>query len=804
MHFTQNIKKLQKLLLMIILLFLVNENRIFSQAKTVSFSGELTDAATGKPIEGASISIDYQKVGILSDSLGHFYFRLQQGDYIIKITHVGYKPFRTSANLTKDFLLKAALEDVTKQLEEVIVSSVATRSDILTPSLGVSILSIKGIKKIPAMMGEVDVLRSLQTLPGVSSVGEGANGLNIRGGAVDQNLVFIDDTPIFNPTHLFGLFSVFASDAIRELELYKGGIPARFGGRTASILDIKMTDPNSEKVKFEGGIGPISNRIMIEIPLIKDKLSILGAGRASYNDFWFKIFAPDNLKNTRANFYDIANKVFYKPNAKNTISLSTYISQDYYRVDSLFSLENVIAKHTDFKYGHTNASLKWNRYFNPKTSLEVIAAYSNYKTLTESPDSVNRIELKNNILYKNLKINLDRTLNDKHRVNLGLSAVQYDLSPGILNKDIISKISTIELATEKSLEVSFHAEDEFKVNDKLTLQYGLRYTQFLNLGPSEIRNYQASEPRSSVTLLSTENKSGITKSYGGFEPRITAVYVIDPTTSMKFGYSRMQQFLNLISNNTTPLPTSRWKIADENILPQQSDFLSLGYFKTYNENVWEASFESYFRDTKNTIDYVSGANLQLNPTIETQLLQGRGRSFGAEFMIAKKKGELTGWISYTFARTLQQTTGDFAEQRINNGNWYASNYDKPHTVNIVLNTTPDKHNSFSFIFAYNTGRPFSSPTGTYTLDGQQLPLFTERNNDRIPDYHRLDFSWTITNPSMKEKRWQGSWIFTVYNLYGRANPYSVFFKNGKDGMKVYQLSVFASPLVSLAYNFKFK
>ena len=787
----------------ILLLLLLFASSVSAQ-RTFSLRGNVKDAGSGKPLIGAAISLDSKKTGILTDSLGNYYLRIPQDDYVVKVSFVGYKPFRKFIKLDKNFSLHVILEDVTKQLEEVIVSSISTRSNILTPSLGVSLLSIKGIKKIPAMMGEVDILRSLQTLPGVSSVGEGANGLNIRGGAVDQNLIFIDDTPIFNPTHLFGLFSVFASDAIRELELYKGGIPARFGGRTASVLDIKMIEPSLEKFKFEGGIGPISNRIMVEIPLIKNKLSILAAGRVSFNDFWFKTFAPDNLKNTRANFYDIANKIFYKPNAQNTIALSTYFSQDFYRVDSLFSLENVIAKQTDFRYGHANASLKWNHYFNPKTSLEILGAYSNYKTVTESPDSVNRIELKNKIQYKNFKVNLDRTLNDRHRANFGFSAVQYDLSPGILNKDIISKISAIELAKEQSIELSLHADDEFKVNEKLTVQYGLRYTQFLNVGISEIRKYQDGEPKSSVTLISLEKKEGITKTYGGFEPRITAVYVFNAFTSMKFGYNRMQQFLNLVTNNTTPLPTSRWKISDENILPQKSDFVSLGYFKTWNDNVWEASLETYYRDTKNTIDYVSGANLQLNPTIETQLLQGRGRSYGTELMISKKKGELTGWVSYTFARSFQQTTGTYPEQRINGGDWYASNYDKPHSVNVVLNATPDKHNSFSFIFAYNTGRPFSSPTGTYTLDGQQLPLYTARNNDRIPDYHRLDFSWTITNPSMKEKRWEGSWIFTVYNVYGRSNPYSVFFTNGKSGTKVYQLSVFASPLVSLAYNFKFK
>jgi hypothetical protein len=543
---------------------------------------------------------------------------------------------------------------------------------------------------------------------------------------------------------------------------------------------------------------------LLEVPLIKNKLSFLVAGRASFNDFWFKLLAPVSFKNTRANFYDVANKIYFKPNAKNTISLSTYFSQDFYRVDSLFSLENVVAKQTDFRYGHTNASLRWNHYFNPKTSLEVVGAFSNYKINTLSPDSVNQIDLKNYIQYKNFKVNLDYSPNEKHRTNLGFSVTQYDLSPGVFNKDIVSKIATVELASEKSMELALYADDEFKLNDKLTIQYGLRYTQFLNIGLSQIRKYQEGEPRSSITLVSSENKEGVAKMYGGFEPRITAVYLLNPVSSIKFGYNRTQQFLNLVTNNTTPLPTSRWKISDENVLPQRSNFLSLGYFKTYNENVWEASLETYFRDTQNNIDYVSGANLQLNTAIETQFLQGRGRAYGAEFMISKKKGELTGWFSYTYARSFQLTNGLFAEQRINNGNWYASNFDKPHSVNVVLNATPDKHNSFSFIFAYNTGRPFSSPTGTYTLDGQQLPLYTARNNDRIPDYHRLDFSWTITNPSMRERRWEGSWIFTVYNVYGRANAYSVFFTNGQSGTKVYQLSVFANPLVSLAYNFKFK
>ncbi|MEY2793192.1 MAG: hypothetical protein RJA76_1184 [Bacteroidota bacterium] len=799
-------KSFTKVFFSIILLFL-GISQAFSQTTTLpAIYGKVIDAQTGEPLKGAVIALDFKKSGTKTDSTGKYKIHLPFGEYVLKISYVGYNPYRTRVNLKKDQELNVELNDVTKQLEEVIVSSSSTKKDIQTPSLGVTILSLKGIKKLPTMMGEVDVIRSLQTLPGVSSVGEGSNGLNIRGSNVDQNLIFIDDTPIFNPTHMFGLFSVFASDAIRDLELYKGGVPARFGGRSASVLDIKMIEPNTENFKMQGGIGLVSNRVMAEIPVIKEKLSVLVAGRASFNDFLFKLVAPDNLKNVRANFMDIATKIYYRPNNKNTISFSNYYSYDYYRVDSLFSLENVVARRTNFDYGHQNFAVHWNHYFSPKLSMMLSGSTTLYDTKTYAPDTVNTINLTSSINYKNLHASFDYIPNEVHKLNFGASITRYDIKPGTLNDGVVSRVSKVYLPDEHSMEAGLYVDEEWKMSEKFTIQTGLRYSHYWQLGEGSVNVYAPNQMPSLNTIVSkkTFGSGDVMYSYGGFEPRLTMKYSIGKDATVKFGYNRMQQFFQLLSNNTTPLPTSRWKTANEYIKPQKSDFVSLGLFKTFNENVYETSLESYYRDVQNTVDFVSGANLQLNPNIETQLITGKGKAYGVELMLQKKKGEMTGWISYTYARAFSQMIGDFPEvQSINGGNWFPTNYDKPHTFNAMINLTPTLHHSFSFTFAYNTGRPFSSPSGLYEIGGKRYPVFTERNNDRIRDYHRLDFSWTINNPSMRHVRWEGSWVFTVYNLYGRQNPYSLFFKSTKNGVKPYELSVFASPFVSLTYNFKF-
>lgn len=804
---------LKTALLLKILLLLVaveSSNSCYAQNKTLTnlleIGGKVTDSRTGEPIANASVSLDFKKSGFISDSLGVFKLYLPNGEYVVKVSAVGYKPFRTRVVLSKNVQLSIQLDEISKTLEEVIVSSQAIRKDIQTPSLGVTLLNIKGIKKLPAMMGEIDIIRSIQTLPGVSSVGEGSNGVNIRGGNVDQNLIYIDDMPIFNPTHLFGLFSVFASDAIRELELYKGGIPARFGGRSAAVLDIKVTEPSTEKFKLSGGIGLVSNRAMAEIPIVKEKLSVLVAGRVSFNDFLFKWLAPDNMKGTKANFYDFASKVFYRPNKNNTITLSAYLSKDYYQVDSLFSLENVIASKTQFDYGHQNASIHWSHYFGPKLSMEIVGVTSLYKTRTYAPDSVNNIDLRNQVFYNNLKAQWDYLPDEKQKINFGISGIRYDIQPGSLNKDVKSRIAAVEIPKEQGMEFGIFVDDEYKFNNKLTIQAGLRYAHYLALGAGTVNTYLTTEPKSLNTIVSTRTYGSgeVMKSYGGFEPRLTMKYSIDEKNTLKLGYNRMQQFFQLISNNTTPLPTARWKLADEYVKPQFSDFYTIGGFHSFKDDIWELSAEGYYRNAQHILDYVSGANLQLNKNLETQIISGKGKAYGLELMLTKRRGEVNGWLSYTYARSLQQMLGDFPSvQQISSGDWFPSNYDKPHNFNMLVNIQPSKHHSFSFTFAYQTGRPVSSPVGLFQIDNQRYPVYIARNNSRISDYHRLDFSWTITNPSLKEKRWEGSWTFTVYNIYARQNAYSVFFKPVAYGVRPYELSVFGAPFVSLTYNFKF-
>jgi hypothetical protein len=466
----------------------------------------------------------------------------------------------------------------------------------------------------------------------------------------------------------------------------------------------------------------------------------------------------------------------------------------------------VVAKQTSFDYGHKNGSIHWNHYFSPKLNMLVSAAVSNYATKTYAPDSVNTIDLNSSILYRNGSISFDYQPVDSHKLNFGISTTRYDIKPGTLNDGVVSRVATVKLDDEQSIEAALYLDDEWKLNEKLTIQAGIRYTKYWRIGAGTVNTYAPGLMPSLNSIISkkTYEDGEVMTTYGGFEPRLTLKYSLAENTTMKLGYNRQQQFFQLLSNNTTPLPTSRWKTADAFIKPQQSDFASIGFFKTFNENVFEVSLESYYRNVRNTLDFVSGANLQLNPNIETQLITGKSKAYGFELMLQKKKGENSGWISYTYARAFNQMIGDFpAIQAINGGNWFATNYDKPHSFNVMWNIQPTTHHSFSFTFAYNTGRPFSSPSGSYEIAGRKYPVFAERNNDRVRDYHRLDFSWTINNPSMKHKRWEGSWVFTVYNLYGRQNPYSVFFKSTKNGLKAYELSVFASPFVSMTYNFKF-
>ncbi len=803
-------------------------------AQVVTLSGTVRDSATNQPLVRAAVIIDYKKnlMGTNTDAQGRYSLEVPAGERLIVVRLVGYKPFRKIVNLQAyQVTVNATLATLSSQLEEVVVTTKGYDRNVREPLLGVSQISVATLKKLPSALGEVDLLRGLQMLPGVTSVGEAANGVNIRGGTTDQTLILMDDTPIFNPTHMFGLFSVFPADAVNGIDLYKGNVPARFGGRTASVMDISLRNPSLDKATLTGGISLVSERLTADIPVVKGKLGLMVSGRGAFNDFLLPI-ASDRLKGIKARFGDLVLKTFWRVNDRNTVTAMGYFSKDFFETKLLGSLPNVNATSTQYDQQTTNAMVRWLHVISPRLNLQTTAIYTYYipKTLLPELNSNNKVVLRSGVLQRQLKSNLNYQLANQ-KIEAGLNATHYRVEPGTLLPGTSPSVNYVTTPTENALELSAYADDEVSLGPKLAVSAGLRYSQFLSLGPGNVRQYATGEPVDDFSVIdSTRYKSGqVAKTYGGFEPRLGIRYELTPNSSLKFGYNLMRQYLQVITNTTTPLPTARWKTSDAHIKPQISQLISAGYFRNLKDNIYDLSIEGYYRATENAIDYKPGADFLLQPYPETQLLQGRSRAYGIETMLAKKKGEITGWINYTYARTLNQVNqGAGIQERINGGNWYRANYDRPHTVNASVTINVDKHNSFGFTFAYSSGRPYSAPTGYVSLqnvgDPTQgsissivsgvstssalqttvYPYYGERNNERLPDYHRLDFSWNIYNATMKEKRWQGNWVFTVYNLYGRKNAYSVFFRTENGKTNGYKLEIFAAPIISLSYNFVFK
>jgi len=797
-----------KLLIPFLILFFYQNS--FSQNSDVQSQSMITitvkDSSDGTPLKDIVIKIDSKRANLSSNNDGIHVFYLPRGEFYLSVSHFGYRTFREKIQVKNQPLnFSLSLINVAKELDEVIVNSQGggVNGNVARPLLGVTPLSIKTIKKIPAMMGETDVLRGLQMLPGVTSVGEAANGVNIRGGTTDQNLILLDETPIFNPTHLFGLFSIFPADAVSGLELYKGGIPARFGGRASSVVDINLSNPSLEKFKATGGISLVSNRLTIEQPIVKEKLGIMFSGRGSFNDFFFKL-GPPKIQNIKANFYDLATKVFYKINPKNTLSLSGYLSSDFFQTDLLGTIGNVNATATQYKYSTANASLKWFHAINSKLNVQTSAIYTNYqpKTLLPELNTDNTVSIESGIIYNQIKSSLSYSPNEKHRIEGGVSSILYRINAGTLNPGTSKSVNYKATPEEKSVESGLYIEDEITVNKRLSLSLGLRYSYYMALGGATVRTYAPNVSKSEFSVTdSTIYKAGeVVTTYGGFEPRFALKYSLGELSSVKLGYSLMRQYLQVVSNTTTPLPTSRWTTSNSFIKPQISELLSAGIFKNSRDNIYEMSLEGYYRSTENVLDFKPGADFLFQPYIETQTLQGKGKAYGIELMVSKKKGALTGWVNYTYSRALNQIkVSDRFDEQINGGTWYATNFDRPHSFNATISIAQGSHHEFGFTFVYNTGRPFTVPDGFVEYNAVKYPYYGERNNDRIKDYHRLDFSWTIRNPSMTKKRWEGSWTFAIYNLYGRSNAYSVYFKQ----QKPYQLTIFGSPIPSLTYNFKF-
>jgi hypothetical protein len=788
----------------ILLLFMLCSLQIIGQQYKIT--GVVKDSLDGEILPGATVSINFGEMAGATIGDGTFGFVTLKKELNIIVRYIGYVPFRTTFTPNKDTFLEINLLKISNQLDEVVISSTASQN-IRRPLLGVSSLNIATVKKLPTALGEIDIMRGLQMLPGVSSVGEASNGVNIRGGTTDQNLMLLDGAPIFNPTHMFGLFSAFPSEAVSGFDLYKGTVPARYGGRAAAVLDVSLAQPDLNKFKLSGGVSMVSNRLKMDIPVVKDKVGIVVSGRGALND-WALPLVSHKLKDLKAKFYDSSAKIFAKPNDKNTLSASAYYSYDFFQTEALGGIDAINATSSQYKYSTLNFSGTWFTAFNKNLNLQTTLVSSKYDPSILLPEfeSTNKVEIAQNIRYKQAKTNLNY-YKGKHNLEIGLDATQYSINPGELIPGTSTAVNPVKIIDENGLELGLSVEDQFEISDKITLSAGVRYSDFRNYGPAERQIFEEGKERNDIALIETIsfNKGDKISNYGGLEPRLGLRFTTGKNSSVKFGYNLLRQYLQIISNTTTPIPTSRWKTSDIYIKPQISSLYSAGYFLNSRNGIYEFSGEVYYRLTNNIIDYKPGADFLLNATPETELLQGINKSYGLELMVSKKKGDVAGWINYTYARSFNKVNeGPTFNQQINFGNWYAANYDKPHTVNASMIVNQGSHHDFSFNFTYSTGRPYTTPQGFINFSEQIYPFYALRNNSRIPDYHRLDFSWNIYNPRMNDLRFKGNWNFTVYNLYGRKNAYSVFFKNVGRVTKPYKLTVFGAPIVSLAYNFTFE
>ena len=771
----------------------------FSQEK-VTLSGTITAANSNETIIGANIVIKEIPAYTSTNEYGFYSITIPKGNYKIEISSIGFQTKEITIDLNKNTKLNVSISENSEELQEVIITEKKT-TNTQKAEMSVNKLSIATIKKMPVVLGEVDVLKSLLLLPGVTNAGEGASGFNVRGGGADQNLILLDEATIFNSSHVFGFFSVFNPDAIKDLKLYKGGIPSRFGGRASSVLDVYQKDGNSKSFHANGGIGLISSRLLLEGPIVKDKGSFIVAGRGSYAHLFLKF--TDN-KNS-AYFYDLNTKLNYKLDKNNSLYVSGYFGRDVFNLAGSFT--NI--------YGNATSNLRWNHLFSDKLFSNLSFIYSDYYYGLQL-DFVG-FKYDSGIKNYNLKYDFKNYISDKVKLNYGVNAIYYDFNPGSISPTTLeSGINNRQLDKKYAFEPAIYLEAEQKITDKLEIMYGVRYSQFYRLGASTVNLYQNNETVTFNNQLKIYEKgipigtkfygnNEIITTYDNLEPRFSAAYSIDNNQSIKASYNRMTQYLQLVSNTSSPTPLDVWTPSDNYIKPQIADQIALGYFKNFNEDKYSVEVETFFKTIKNRINYIDGANLIANEALEQVILNGQMRSYGLELLLRKNTGKLNGWISYTLSRSEQQTPGRTANEiGLNNGNWYSSIYDKLHNLAITGNYNWSDKWSFGANFILQTGQPVTFPNGQYQYQGITIPSFGLRNVDRLPAFHHLDISATYIPKPQKKKNWQGEWVFSVYNVYNRQNAASISFRqNNETGAnEAVRFSIFgAVPAVS--YNFKF-
>lgn len=787
--------------------FSIVGNNIFVKKKSSKSTAKKKNKLTGHVVDdnreaviGANVFIKEIGTGATTDKNGLFSIDLDNGTYTVLISYVGFKNIEREIIVSDDVKIDFSIGGESHELDQVIVKS-SKAVDVKNTQMSVNKLSMEEIKRLPTPMGEADPLKSLLTLPGVTNAGEASSGFNVRGGAADQNLILLDGAPVYGDSHMFGFFSIFNADIISGLDLYKGGIPSKFGGRVSSVLDVNQQTGDLNEYKVNGGIGLISSRLLVQGPIKKEKGSFIIAGRASYAHLFLKL--TDN-KNS-AMFYDINAKFNYKLDANNTVAFSGYMGNDLFNINKFFSSI----------YGTTMGILSWKHKFSEDLNTNLSVFYSDYKFNLEVDFQKSKWD--SNIKNYGLKYNWNYSMSEKFELNYGIDGLYYDFNPGTVQPtEPDSAINYKQLDKKYALETSAYLDFEHHITEKLNLRYGLRYSMFYRLGDENISTYEDGNAvvynplyhiyeKGTPTGSISYGKGKTISNFNNLEPRLALSYAFNDEASVKASYNRMAQYIHILSNSRSPLPTSIWTPSGPFTKPQMLDQYAVGYFKNFSESEYSFEGELFYKNIKNRIDYIDGADIMANNNIEQVILNGKARSYGMELLLRKNTGNFKGWVSYTLSRAEQKTQGRTPEEPgIAEGNWYLSGYDKMHNLNVIGSYDLNPKWSFSTNFSLQSGQPVTYPNGYYEFGGKNIPNYTLRNENRLPLYHHLDLAATYTPKPDKKKGWQSYWIFSIYNIYNRKNAASMNFRTNDDtGMnEAAQLSVFGF-VPGVSYNFKF-
>ncbi len=761
----------------------------------VVVSGYVRHERSGEPVANASLFVDSLNRNVLTNTEGYFNITLPAGSHNLYVQSLGMQDAKLKVVVYSEGTLNLELKEHVALLKEVVVSA-QKLANVNRVQLGMERLSIEAIKKVPAVFGEADILRAVLTLPGVKTVGEASTGLNVRGGSADQNLVLMNGATVYNPSHFFGMFAAFNPEIVKDVELYKSSIPAKYGGRLSSVLDIGLREGNKKEITGSAGIGIVTSRFNIEGPLAKEKTSFILGGRTTYSN-WLMDLLPDEYRDAKASFYDVNLGISHRINPKNDLYFTGYISNDKFN----------LASDTTYGYSNRNFNLRWRHQFSTKMLANFSVGSDRYEYAVNSTrNKVNAYKLGFDINQLNLRGDFSYVASSSHTLEFGASSIRYKLHPGTYVPNGGESLITPNIvAPEQALESAIYLSDRYTISSNFSISGGIRFSLFQYLGGRDVSYYAPGVPRDESTVIETKSfgSGKVINTDKGPEYRVSARYAFSPSFSVKAGYNSQRQYIHMLSNTTAIAPTDVWKLSDPNIKPQRGDQVSIGLYKNLKSNTIETSAEVYYKKIRDYLDYKPGASLVLNHNIETDVINTRGKAYGAELMIRKTSGKLNGWVSYTYSRILLQVDDPTVSLPVNDGKWYPANYDKPHDVTAIGNFKVNHRFSLSLNLTYSTGRPITLPIGLFNYAGSQRVLYADRNSYRIPDYFRADFSMNIDGNHKVKQRTHNSWTIGVYNLTGQRNPFSVYYVSEAGQVRGYKLSIFGNAIPFVNFNIRF-